>query len=45
MDREGSKSQLRHTEPPRKKQNKKIRTTGKRQSEKFVQQLLNNTFQ
>jgi len=40
MDREGSKSQLRHTEPP---QNK---TRGENvSSESFVQQLLNDTFQ
>lgn len=40
MDREGSKSQLRHTEPPRNKI-----TGGNVGSEKFVQQLLDNTFQ
>lgn len=43
MDREGSKSQLRHTEPPREK--KKNKNGGNVSSEKFVQQLLDNTFQ
>lgn len=47
MDREGSKSQLRHTEPPRKKKkkNRKEKTGENVSSEKFVQQLLDITFQ
>lgn len=44
MDREGSKSQLRHTEPPREKKKEK-KNGGNVISEKFVQQLLDNTFQ
>lgn len=40
MDREGSKSQLRHTEPPQKQ------ITGETSVQRnFVQQLLNITFQ
>lgn len=50
IDREGSKSQLRHTEPPREenKKNKIQNVRGKKKKvspEIFVQHLLNVTFQ